>query len=166
LPAADKTPRQPSRWLATRREMASRRPAARPVRPSLPQGNSTGIALRKSYAEHSARSWRLGSPRGRCPAHDSNDNSGSAALNHLHRVGHRCCPRTWQLGPTERHSLFHSKRDRLIKDPRKWFATALEPARIDGVTWQTLRHTFASRFRYKVATNWLPTPKGREELQN
>ena len=66
-------------------------------------------------------------------------------MNHLHRVGHRCCPRTWQLGPTERHSLFHSKRDRLIKDPRKWFATALEPARIDGVTWQTLRHTFASR---------------------
>jgi len=51
LPAADKTPRQPSRWLATRREMPSRRPAAQPARPSLPRairratpcGRVTGI---------------------------------------------------------------------------------------------------------------------------
>ncbi len=42
-------------------------------------------------------------------------------------------------------TLFHSKRDGLIKNPRKWFATALEQAGIEGVTWHTLRHTFASR---------------------
>jgi site-specific recombinase XerD len=42
-------------------------------------------------------------------------------------------------------TLFHSKREGLIKNPRKWFATALEQAKIEGVTWHTLRHTFASR---------------------
>lgn len=42
-------------------------------------------------------------------------------------------------------TLFHSKRDVLIKNPRKWFATALEQAKIDGVPWHILRHTFASR---------------------
>ena len=42
-------------------------------------------------------------------------------------------------------TLFHSKRDGLIKNPRKWFTTALEQAKIQGVTWHTLRHTFASR---------------------
>jgi site-specific recombinase XerD len=42
-------------------------------------------------------------------------------------------------------TLFHSKRDGLIKNPRKWFATALEQAEIEDVTWHTLRHTFASR---------------------
>lgn len=36
-------------------------------------------------------------------------------------------------------------RDGRIKNPRKWFATALESAGIEGVTWHTLRHTFASR---------------------
>src|ERR1019366_2905067 len=42
-------------------------------------------------------------------------------------------------------TLFHSKRDGLIKNPRKWFTTALRQAGIKGVTWHTLRHTFASR---------------------
>jgi site-specific recombinase XerD len=42
-------------------------------------------------------------------------------------------------------TLFHSKREGLIKNPRKWFATALDQAKIEGVTWHTLRHTFASR---------------------
>ena len=42
-------------------------------------------------------------------------------------------------------TLFHSKREGLIKNPRKWFATALEQAKVKGVTWHTLRHTFASR---------------------
>ena len=42
-------------------------------------------------------------------------------------------------------TLFHSKRDELIKNPRQWFATALDQAKIEGVTWHTLRHTFASR---------------------
>ena len=50
-----------------------------------------------------------------------------------------------QLGLPPNSTLFHSKRDGLIKNPRKWFATALEQAKIEGVTWHTLRHTFASR---------------------
>jgi site-specific recombinase XerD len=50
-----------------------------------------------------------------------------------------------QLGLPPDSTLFHSKRDGLIKNPRKWFATALEQAGIEGVTWHTLRHTFASR---------------------
>ena len=50
-----------------------------------------------------------------------------------------------QLGLSSNSTLFHSKRDGLIKNPRKWFAAALEEAKIDGVTWHTLRHTFASR---------------------
>jgi len=32
-----------------------------------------------------------------------------------------------------------------IKDPSGWFDAALERAGIEGVTWHTLRHTFASR---------------------
>ena len=50
-----------------------------------------------------------------------------------------------KLGLPPNSTLFHSKRDGLIKNPRRWFATALNQARIRGVTWHTLRHTFASR---------------------
>jgi site-specific recombinase XerD len=50
-----------------------------------------------------------------------------------------------RLGLPPDSTLFHSKREGLIKNPRKWFATALEQAEIKGVTWHTLRHTFASR---------------------
>jgi site-specific recombinase XerD len=42
-------------------------------------------------------------------------------------------------------TLFHSNREGLIENPRKWFATALEQAKIEGVAWHTPRHTFASR---------------------
>jgi site-specific recombinase XerD len=42
-------------------------------------------------------------------------------------------------------TLFDSKHDGLIKKPRKWFAIAQKQAGIDGVTWHTLRQTFASR---------------------
>lgn len=49
------------------------------------------------------------------------------------------------LGLPSNSTLFHSKRDELIKNPRKWFATALDQAKIEGVTWHTLGHTFASR---------------------
>jgi integrase len=45
-----------------------------------------------------------------------------------------------RLGLPPDSTLFHSKRDGLIKNPRKWFATALEQAKIEGVTWHTLRH--------------------------
>ncbi len=41
--------------------------------------------------------------------------------------------------------LFHSRRDGPIKNPRNWFATALEQAKIKGVTWHKYRHIFASR---------------------
>lgn len=50
-----------------------------------------------------------------------------------------------ELGLPANSTLFHSKREGLIKNPRKWFATALEQAGINNVTWHTLRHTFASR---------------------
>ena len=50
-----------------------------------------------------------------------------------------------QLRLPSTSTLFHSKRGGLIANPRKWFATALDQARIKGVTWHTLRHTFASR---------------------
>lgn len=50
-----------------------------------------------------------------------------------------------ELGLPSDSTLFHSKRDGLIKNPRKWFQTALDQAEIKGVTWHTLRHTFASR---------------------
>jgi integrase len=42
-------------------------------------------------------------------------------------------------------TLFYDRRDQPIRDPREWFAAACEEAKIKGVTWHTLRHTFASR---------------------
>jgi len=65
----------------------------------------------------------------------------SAAVAVLRRLQER----HKRLGLPPESTLFHSKRDGLIKNPRKWFATALEQAKIEGVTWHTLRHTFASR---------------------
>ncbi|HUX45118.1 MAG TPA: site-specific integrase [Terracidiphilus sp.] len=65
----------------------------------------------------------------------------SAAVQVLRRLQER----HKRLGLPPESTLFHSKRDGLIKNPRKWFATALEQAKIKGVTWHTLRHTFASR---------------------
>jgi site-specific recombinase XerD len=32
-----------------------------------------------------------------------------------------------------------------MTDPREWFNAACDEAKIQGVTWHTLRHTFASR---------------------
>ena len=65
----------------------------------------------------------------------------SAAVAVLRRLQER----HKELGLPLTSTLFHSKREGLIKNPRKWFATALEQAKIKGVTWHTLRHTFASR---------------------
>ncbi len=65
----------------------------------------------------------------------------SAAVEVLKRLKKR----HQELGLPLDSTLFHSKRDGLIKNPRKWFATALEQAEIKDVTWHTLRHTFASR---------------------
>lgn len=41
--------------------------------------------------------------------------------------------------------LFLSRRGVPMSDPREWFNAACEEAKIVGVTWHTLRHTFASR---------------------
>lgn len=65
----------------------------------------------------------------------------STALQVLKRLQER----HKKLGLPSDSTLFHSKRDGLIKNPRKWFATALEQTGIKEVTWHTLRHTFASR---------------------
>jgi site-specific recombinase XerD len=40
---------------------------------------------------------------------------------------------------------FISERDEPIKNPRKWSETIIAAAGLKGVTWHTLRHTFASR---------------------
>jgi site-specific recombinase XerD len=42
-------------------------------------------------------------------------------------------------------TLFFDRRNEPIQDPRMWFASACVEAKIKGVTWHTLRHTFASR---------------------
>ena len=42
-------------------------------------------------------------------------------------------------------TLFVSAQNKPMADPREWFGSACEEARIEGVTWHTLRHTFASR---------------------
>jgi integrase len=46
-------------------------------------------------------------------------------------------------GPAEDARVFP------IDNPTKWFQTALKAAGIQGVTWHTLRHTFASRLTMK-----------------
>jgi len=50
-----------------------------------------------------------------------------------------------QLGYLRGSTLFHSKRDGLIKNPGKWFAIALEQAKINGSLGTFTVHTFASR---------------------
>jgi site-specific recombinase XerD len=42
-------------------------------------------------------------------------------------------------------TLFVSAQKKPMSDPREWFAAACDEAEITGVTWHTLRHTFASR---------------------
>lgn len=42
-------------------------------------------------------------------------------------------------------TLFLSSQNKPMSDPREWFGAACEEAKIQGVTWHTLRHTFASR---------------------
>jgi integrase len=42
-------------------------------------------------------------------------------------------------------TLFFGRRNEAIKDPREWFAAACQEAKVKGVTWHVLRHTFASR---------------------
>ena len=42
-------------------------------------------------------------------------------------------------------SLWMSRQRKPMADPREWFANACKEAKIEGVTWHTLRHTFASR---------------------
>lgn len=42
-------------------------------------------------------------------------------------------------------TLFVSGRKEPMRDPREWFDAACEEAKIEGVTWHILRHTFGSR---------------------
>jgi site-specific recombinase XerD len=42
-------------------------------------------------------------------------------------------------------TLFLSHQKKPMSDPREWFSEACDEAKVQGVTWHTLRHTFASR---------------------
>jgi site-specific recombinase XerD len=50
-----------------------------------------------------------------------------------------------RLSLPEGSTLFVSGQKKHMSDPREWFAAACEEAKIQGVTWHTLRHTFALR---------------------
>ncbi len=50
-----------------------------------------------------------------------------------------------QIGLSEDDRLFINSKGVPIADPREWFSSACERAGVKGVTWHTLRHTFASR---------------------
>lgn len=45
----------------------------------------------------------------------------------------------------EFETLFFDRRNQQISDPREWFAKSCDEAKVKGVTWHILRHTFASR---------------------
>jgi integrase len=45
--------------------------------------------------------------------------------------------------------VFKSSRGEPLNNPRKWFETAIEDAKIDGLRWHDLRHTFCSRLAMK-----------------
>ena len=60
----------------------------------------------------------------------------SAAVEVLKRLKKR----REELGLPPNSTLFHSKRGGLINNPRKRFATALQQAEIENVSWHTLRH--------------------------
>ena len=50
-----------------------------------------------------------------------------------------------RLGIAKDATLFLNGHRKPIADPREWFLNACKEADIEGVTWHTLRHTFASR---------------------
>ncbi len=76
-------------------------------------------------------------------------NNGSDRYVHLNSAAHSVLDRLLKeharLGHPANAPLFLSKRKEPIRNPRKWFETALKQAGIEGVTLHTLRHTFASR---------------------
>ncbi len=57
----------------------------------------------------------------------------------------RLCVEHERLGLPKTAALFLSWQHKPMSDPREWFNAACEEANIQGVTWHTLRHTFASR---------------------
>lgn len=46
-------------------------------------------------------------------------------------------------------TLFYNHKYKPIKDPKEWFKVTCEEAKVEGVTWHILRHTFASRLVMK-----------------
>ena len=75
--------------------------------------------------------------------------NGSSRYVHLNSKALRVL---WELKETHQRlklpadaNLFLSRKKEPMADPREWFTTACNEAKIEGVTWHTLRHTFASR---------------------
>lgn len=50
-----------------------------------------------------------------------------------------------RLGIPKGSTLFLSRHNKPIAEAREWFLNACKEAKIEGVTWHTLRHTFCSR---------------------
>ena len=57
----------------------------------------------------------------------------------------RAAGRAQQAGVPPEATHFLSGRNEPMRDPREWFDSACEEAKIEGVTWHTVRHTFGSR---------------------
>jgi integrase len=62
---------------------------------------------------------------------------------------HPECAKAFETLATESHKqtdrVFKSSRGQPLNNPRKWFETAIADAKIDGLRWHDLRHTFCSR---------------------
>lgn len=81
--------------------------------------------------------------------HLSTAKNGSSRYVHLNSTATRVLTELKaeheRLGLPEDATLFINARNTPIADPREWFTNVCVEAKVTGVTWHTLRHTFCSR---------------------